>query len=714
MKLYSIAALFAIAACATAEEVSTTDLSSQIPVVVSISVSVTPSPSPCVSPSAESQEITCKIKDSESEINCAGDEVFIDDRACCRNSGLCGSLPKCQTKTCCEEHSEPIESPVVAPEPTMPTPSPIEPTTSPITRSDTITCAIKDSESSLKCGGDMSNDKECCRYTSNGDNCEIDLDKCTSSYCCTSASTPAPKPSPSSMPSEEGGYEPVDQYITCAVKEYEGGFECHGGEVVDSDKQCCRWSGDCGDLRKCTESYCCSDNIAVPSPVPSNTPKPIDYAMTCAAKSGLSCKSGYELDREKECCEYSGECGSWRKCTESYCCDTVDDTPPPTDTEGACGCSGAILNTECYSALALAVDAASNGDTIFIGNEIEISSPIQFTKDLTFSGVFCDGNRATMKATFDSVHGAILEATNSDSQTIVLEYLGMTSKGGNSAAAFHGLGSETDAGNQRVNLIMRNVQVHDMYSQRPGVGVFLGQTSGLLIDDECEFTNLRMETSQSNMYAGGAALAVIYLPSDSEMKIGGVFTGNSAFYPDASLHSGGGAVYLDYMEGDVYFNAKFENNAANQGGAVHVQGVLGNMYVDGLFIDNHAVDDGYGSRSGAFRVLEIASSGYILFSGSFIGNTAQGRGGAIATNMMRAGSTMELDGVFQSNIASTVGGVWSFWSDTDLEGQVILRNTCIFEGNQAVSDSSLSSIYDIVRGDKLSETEWQGTTIVLN
>eukprot|EP01134_Creolimax_fragrantissima_P002637 CFRG2637T1 len=420
------------------------------------------------------------------------------------------------------------------------------------------------------------------------------------------------------------------------------------------------------------------------------------------------------MDNSKECCEYPGECGSLSACAPTFCCNEKQSSP--VDTQGACDCDGVVLNKQCYSTLNEAVIAASNEDTIYIGNDITVDSPIAFTIDLTFSGVLCNENRPTIKATFDSVDGAILEAQNKKSQVVVLEHLAMTSNNGNSAAAFHTLGSVTSAGNQRVNLTMIDVWIHDMYSQRPGVGVFIGQSSGLIVDDECVFENLRMETSTMNMYAGGAAIAVVYLPSGSEIKIGGEFTSNTAFYPNASLHSGGGAVYLDYMEGDVWFNAKFAKNSANQGGAVNIQGVIGNMYVDGLYTDNLAVDDGYGSRSGAFRVLEITSTGYLLLNGTFDGNTAQGRGGVIATNMMRSGGTMVLDGVFKNNIASTVGGVWSFWSNgTDFDSKVVLKGSSTFQGNQAISDSSASSIYDIAQNhEKFSESEWQGKTITLN
>ncbi|KNC80228.1 hypothetical protein, variant [Sphaeroforma arctica JP610] len=572
--------------------------------------------------------------------------------------------------------------------------------------SDFITCAIKDVESPLGCD-EVQDDKSCCRYSWSCGN----LNKCTPSFCCKETiPTPTPHPSPSSTPS----YEPVDNYINCAVKKSEGGFKCSGDEVVDKKKECCRWSDECGNLKKCTEDYCCTDDTYYPKPSPSA--KPQDYSIKCKEKHGIYCSVGSELDDDKKCCEYPGACGDLKSCKSDYCCTESGPLPPP-DTVGACDCDGAVIDKVCYSSLEAAIEAASNGDIVYVGGDIEVDAPIQFTQSLSFSGVLCDDERAQIIATFDEVDGAIFEAVNEDEQEVNFLHLAITSEDDNSAAAFHSLGSVTDAPNQGVTMNLTNVWIHDMYSQRPGVGIFIGTSKGLTVDDNCYFYSLTMSTTEMDMYAGGAAIAVVYLPEGSEIRIAGSFKDNSAFYPEASLHSGGGAIYMDYMEGDVTFTAAFENNSANQGGAVNVQGVLGNMIVDGYYSENHAIDDGYGSRAGAFRVLEIESSGSVIFNGSFVGNTAQGRGGAIATNIHRSGSKMYLDGIFQNNVASTVGGVWSMWSSTQLNGMVQLDGDSIFEGNLAVYDDSASGIYDISQGgetDKLAEDEWFGRTITIN
>ncbi|KNC79170.1 hypothetical protein SARC_08420 [Sphaeroforma arctica JP610] len=74
-----------------------------------------------------------------------------------------------------------------------------------------------------------------------------------------------------------------------------------------ADKECCQWSNNCGDLPKCTASYCC--------------PEESNY-INCEIKEsegGIS-QSPCDLDANKQCCRNSGKCGDWPKCTNSYCC----------------------------------------------------------------------------------------------------------------------------------------------------------------------------------------------------------------------------------------------------------------------------------------------------------------------------------------------------------------------------------------------------------
>eukprot|EP01134_Creolimax_fragrantissima_P007087 CFRG7087T1 len=683
----------------------------------SASASQTPSSSP--SPSPVNDDITCDASRSEGGLVCGRNQYIIEDKECCRFD-TCEDLERCSVQTCCKD----------VPASATPSPSPSR-SPAPTPANESITCDIKESEGGLRCtSAGVHEEKECCRVYGK---CSS-LAHCTNDYCCKTE--PSPLPSPSSVPKaddddddddDDDGYEPVNHCINCITKWYEGGYQCSSQEYIDVEKSCCRWSQNCGSLPKCTESYCCekknSQTSATPKPSPS--PEPIDYTIQCEDKWGLQCNEGYEKNYGTVCCRYRDECGSLPACDKETCCSQKPDSTPkpvlPEDTVNACNCDGVILNRECYSSLQEAANNTVDGDTIFIAGYYYVEETVQFNTSLRFTGVTCGGGdveRAVLVADFDSPTGAILEATNPEEQVVRIEYLAITTNEEKQGAAFHGLGNVTHSGDQKLELTLVNVIMYDMMSTRPGVGVFVGQSSGLYVDADCVFDNLTMSTNETGRYAGGAAIAVIYLPFEREIIIDGYFSNNTAFYPNASLHSGGGAIYFDYMEGNIYLSAEFVQNRANQGGAVNVQGVLGNMIIDGFYRENEAIDDGYGSRAGAVRILQLFEQSYVKMNGSFVGNVAQGRGGVVATNMHDYGSVLEFDGVFQSNVATTVGGVLSRWSNSPYNGTVILEGGCVFEGNTALRDLGLSNIYDFngERSDTYSEAEWSerdGTLYVI-
>eukprot|EP01134_Creolimax_fragrantissima_P008518 CFRG8518T1 len=170
---------------------------------------------------------------------------------------------------------------------------------------------------------------------------------CESVCCKPSGVPPSPTPNP--------------YLITCEEKNVlnPGSLTCSN---IDDDKPCCQWSGDCGSLSKCTNSYCCVSpppniecceweedcmpgseynenagydtcNADTDSSIscqsvcckpfgvpPSPTPNP--YLITCEEKNvlnpgSLTCDN---IDDDKKCCQWSGDCGSLSKCTNSYCC----------------------------------------------------------------------------------------------------------------------------------------------------------------------------------------------------------------------------------------------------------------------------------------------------------------------------------------------------------------------------------------------------------
>ncbi|KNC85613.1 hypothetical protein SARC_02186 [Sphaeroforma arctica JP610] len=473
-----------------------------------------------------------------------------------------------------------------------------------------------------------------------------------------------------------------------------------------------------------------AENTLTPMPTTTITKMP-GYETTCSAKLSLRCDQyfGAEVDMDKKCCEYDGECGDsgLPLCSHVNCCTgTEEDSSQVVQSkEKACDCAGAVIENKCYKTVQEAMKDSEYNDTVYIGGTKTIEEPIYFSNKLiTVAGVMCDGVRAKIVSDFDSKTEAAFEATRWD-QTMLFRDLDITGVPGKSSAGIHGLGNENDASNQLVDLTLLNVHIYDLWCQRVGCGIFLGGAKRLYTDEDCVFRNIQLMSSDDSLYAGGAAIGVVYLPEDHTLEIHGTFTDNIASYEEGSIHSGGGAVYLDYVAGDALLDGKFENNTANQGGAVNVQVNHGNLTFDGLYKSNVAIDGGYGARAGAVRVSSLRVNSFTQLKGDFIGNIAQGRGGVLATNSHQASSHMLLDGYFHANAAAEKGGVWNFWSGSTIyRGSTVMHDDATFTENTS-GDEGLSNLFFISGypsakksipknpSGKLTEAEWNGETTVV-
>eukprot|EP01134_Creolimax_fragrantissima_P001722 CFRG1722T1 len=462
------------------------------------------------------------------------------------------------------------------------------------------------------------------------------------------------------------------QRITCGIKEHEVDLRCMDNTVVNASKECCRWQNECANnFPTCDIEYCCTSAVDIPtlSASPSPTPSPskaVNRITTCSNEDVL-CNAEFDVDPEKPCCRVLGECGDLEMCRQSYCCSEPHIF--------VCECNGAVVNGQCYSTIARALGASSDGNEIWIGGDKFVSQSITFNTSVSFIGVYCDNRRAKITATFTDATSSIFHPVNPTYQEITIDSLDITAAPGSLAGGFRTLGSELDAGTQKVQLIVRNSHFYSMKGALPGVAIFVGNSAGLIIEEDCLFMDLTMESSVEQRYAGGAALAVIYLDTIYKMTVGGIFRNNKSMYPHASLHSGGGAIYLDYMAGDIAIDARFTGNMANQGPAVHAQS--------------------------------------LLVTGTYSNNDAQGRGGVIATNMHDEGSILLLSNFFsKGNTASTTGGVLSVWSSDSMNGTIIFDKSCTFINNRALYDES-TSLYNIFDKRAMSEDDWMGKTITL-
>ncbi|KNC80470.1 hypothetical protein SARC_07173 [Sphaeroforma arctica JP610] len=390
-----------------------------------------------------------------------------------------------------------------------------------------------------------------------------------------------------------------------------------------------------------------------------------------------------------------------------------------------CNCTeGVLLNNLCYDTLKEAFDDTRDDNTIHVGGVVvNVSEPIEFNSSITLQGHACahEGNRAKIMATsgFETLSGAMLMATNPDEQNIVFKDLEITSESeGQYVAAFHSLSEsdlEGEGANQKVQLLCNNIYIHDMQSQEPGVGIFLSGTNELTIDDQCLFENLLTTTTIGDKWAGGPAIAVNYLPESGTIDIDGEFKNNRAFFPSPSTrHAGGGALYFDWMAGNVYIAAQFSGNQANQGGAIQIQAIIGEFFDNGIYTNNTAADEGNGARFGALGCIKLYSGASFVLNGSYIDNLSEGRGGAVGTNIHEDDSLFAIQGTFLNNRALQDGGVWGRWSSTTLKGTVVIDIDATIVGNTAEGDDNDSSVYKTVTSgvssDSMSQFEWEQRT----
>ncbi|KNC78356.1 hypothetical protein SARC_09208 [Sphaeroforma arctica JP610] len=710
--------------------------------------------------------VTCGEKSQLDFLQCNSiAQTLVPDITCCRYYNMCGDLTRCSEEMCCQlqlgETTDQSTTSQNTDSSTIVTDNSLTIVTATISAT---TAATEDNNTNASTiVEDASNTTATSTFAESNDITATTAEVITNTATELETNTP------------DDELELVDNTITCAVMAFEEELTCAAGSGVAADIACCRWHNACDGLLKCLDELCCVEGIA-----PSPSPSPVqiatgEFLTTCGAYDGIVCDEGNDLLSDVECCEFDNSCtDNVLKCRSGLCCaDTVaglipvvestisttqisttsssaasvasstqaattnglsededEDTPDgsgtdvdrpnvPATAQDACSCEGGVIDGLCYDDLSTAIETADDEDVVYIGGSKSVANPIRFSSSVTIQGVACSGTFPTLTATFDSTDGAILEATNSDTQKVELIDLRMTGSPGMRSAGFHTLGAEGTAGSQRVELSLSNVHMYDMTSERPGVGVFVGNSAGLVVDGDCTFTGLLMSTSDTDRYAGGAAVAVIYLDSLYTISISGTFEDNKAYYPEASLHSGGGAVYLDFMAGDVTFErgVEFRSNEANQGGAIHVQEIVGEMIVDGLYLSNQANDDGFGARGGALRVQKLSRGSRVYVVGTFTDNEAEGRGGVVATNVHLPTSELVFDGDFRRNTASTAGGVWSYWSSVDMDGTVVFEGNSEFSGNRAIRDED-TSIYDMAGEDgneaTLSEEDWEGDTVQIN
>ncbi|KNC87486.1 hypothetical protein SARC_00420 [Sphaeroforma arctica JP610] len=398
----------------------------------------------------------------------------------------------------------------------------------------------------------------------------------------------------------------------------------------------------------------------------------------------------------------------------------IDSTSAVSD---PCECTSLVLQGgKCQDSFSQAV-SDNNGVIHFAGTH-EIASAMRFRGDLDVRGVECDNEgRAKIIGAYSSESNGMFSPQGPSRISISFQGFDITSKEGEFVSALRTSGGEGDSGEMYVTFRASDIRAYGMWNKRLGAVFFIGNIGGLAgesrIDDSCMFWDNKIESTQTELYHGGAVLCVQYIEDKAELYVGGEYKGNTAFYTGGSKHCTGGAVYIDTNEGSVITGkkARFEDNVSNQGGAISINSNVGSIDFQSTFKANKALDQGEGARAGAVRVFNLGPGSTTILSGEFIDNLSDVDGGVMATNIIGAGAHLVFSGVFSNNTSLHTGAVMSQWSQYTNEGltQVlasakVYNNTATYDMRSNLfkftSGPSLVSEEDLVPGVTWS---WQGS-----
>lgn len=192
-----------------------------------------------------------------------------------------------------------------------------------------------------------------------------------------------------------------------------------------------------------------------------------------------------------------------------------------------------------------------------------------------------------------------------------------------------------------------------------GGGVHVGQSSPT-------FSNCVFEFNTA-VRSGGAIFA------EDEARL---FMVGCTFVENHALNTKGGAIAF-WSSFATIVGSHFESNTSwSGGGAISTHSGRGLHVVDSVFRENHVRQPQWASMGGAIDAYTTNST---IVGSSFVGNSSQGHGGAIA-NINGSRSLID-DCEFRNN--SSVGRAGALYinseSDTDISG-------CTFEGNSVRSD----------------------------
>lgn len=203
------------------------------------------------------------------------------------------------------------------------------------------------------------------------------------------------------------------------------------------------------------------------------------------------------------------------------------------------------------------------------------------------------------------------------------------------------------------NIVISGKNLTLRRSATPGEVILFGQSLASVISLDDSVTNLEGLTITGGKSGAGAG---VYAPTNSTVAIIDCVIEDN----HADIGSGvGGAVYASrrvIMRGTTVR----DNTSVNRAGGVDIRGAGPHLIEDCVFEGNAAGDtDVAGDAGGA--LASDATTMVVIRDTRFVGNTASGRGGAIATFQ----NTVKLETcVFEANSSPRGGAIWISDEDT--------------------------------------------------
>jgi len=391
--------------------------------------------------------------------------------------------------------------------------------------------------------------------------------------------------------------------------------------------------------------------------------------------------------------------------------------PGSNDSGGSCAHPNyGATTTDARSAIASAIDDASNPDVVYIcAGTYELNETVHIVREVTIQGA----GAGSVTLTPDSFEGTLLmvqvDATISDITVDgASKNWGVGDGNGAGILAWEDVAltvndsvfTNNEAGegaaiwmDDNSSLITHDNLFQGNVAEDGGAIWFNYDTVGSLSGDTFIDNHAESECGWECSPEGGA-IHMAFSESVSLLSVvGATFSGNTA-------DEDGGAIFVDEADLVTITDSTFTDNHATgesdttEGGAVYFQSSGSLTVVGSRFTGNSAYEDG-----GAID-LDSGNDGYsgrlTLLNSTFVNNHASGDAGANGGAVEGPGYTIEVSGsTFTGNIADDDGG--AIYAETaTITRSSFTRNTSQSHGGAVALSEPVSSDLSLMRRNKFS------------